>query len=121
MRLDRLFDREPEARILVCGDMNAEAHEMPVRLLCAAAEDTGLADSAARALAVLEEKLPAARRFSVRHAGRPVMLDHMLASPALAARCAAVDVFNEGLADEAYAREEIAGSLHAALAADFAA
>jgi endonuclease/exonuclease/phosphatase family metal-dependent hydrolase len=120
LTVDRLFDREPGARIVVCGDMNAESHEMPVRLLCAAAEDTGLAVSAALALAPLEEKLPAARRFSVRHAGRAVMLDHMLASPELAARCTAFDVFNEKLPDEAFVREEVLGSLHAALVADFA-
>lgn len=120
LTVDRLFDHEPQARILVCGDMNAEAQEMSVRLLRAAAEDTGLADSATRALAALEEKLPVVRRFSVRHGGRPVMLDHMLASPDLAARCTAVAVFNEELPDEVLVREEVAGSLHAALAADFA-
>lgn len=120
LTVDRLFDQQSEARILVCGDMNAEAHQMPVRLLRAAGEDTGLADSTTRALEALEERLPVARRFSVRHAGRPVMLDHMLASPELAARCTAVDVFNEELPDETLAGEEVAGSLHAALTADFA-
>jgi len=119
LTVDRLFAREPGARILVCGDMNAESHEMPVRLLRAAAEDTGRADSALRALAAIEERLPASRRFSVRHAGRPVMLDHILASEPLARYCASVDILNEGLADEAYINEEPQASLHAALTADF--
>ena len=119
LAVDRLFDREPTARILVCGDMNAENHEMPVRLLGAGAEDTGMADSAVRSLTPIEERLPASRRFSVRHAGRAVMLDHILASQPLAQRCISVEIFNEGLADEAYVREEPPGSLHAALTADF--
>jgi endonuclease/exonuclease/phosphatase family metal-dependent hydrolase len=117
--VDELFDADPSANILVCGDMNADEHEMPIRLLCAASDDTGLPDLEVRALVPLEDRLPQALRYSVRHAGRPVMLDHLLASPMMARRCIGIDVFNEGLADEAYASKDLPGSLHAVLVADF--
>jgi endonuclease/exonuclease/phosphatase family metal-dependent hydrolase len=117
--VDGLFDADPSASILVCGDMNADEHEMPIRLLCAASDDAGGAHPDERALVPLEDRLPLALRYSVRHAGRPVMLDHLLASQSMARRCIGVEVFNEGLADEAYVTGAVPGSLHAALVADF--
>jgi len=52
-----------------------------------------------------------ARRFSVVHGGRKILLDHILASPALAAACSSVVILNEGLQDEVTAQEPILGSL----------
>lgn len=117
--VDRLFEADPLANILVCGDMNAGEHEVPIRLLCAACDDTGMPDLEVRALVPLESQLPQALRYSVLHAGRPLMLDHLLASQAMARRCVGINVFNEELADEAYASKKVAGSLHAVLVADF--
>lgn len=117
--VERLLDAEPNARLAVCGDFNADEHETPTRLLRAATDDTGDDAFASRALAALETRIAEARRFSVLHAGRKLMLDHILASPALAVRCVAVDILNDDLDDETTTAPTIAGSLHAPLVAGF--
>jgi endonuclease/exonuclease/phosphatase family metal-dependent hydrolase len=116
--VEQIFDTDPSANVLVCGDMNAGEHEMPIRLLCAAGDDTGLADPG-RCLVPLEDRLPPSSRYSVRHAGRPVMLDHLIASQTMARRCIGIEIFNEELADEVLVTEDFPGSLHAPLVAEF--
>jgi endonuclease/exonuclease/phosphatase family metal-dependent hydrolase len=117
--VERLFDADPSARILVCGDLNAGGHDMPGRLLRAEARDVGSDTFSGRTLAALEERVPADRRYSVMHAGQRLMLDHLFASPALTSRCVAVDILNADLADEAGAPADFAGSLHAPVVATF--
>ncbi len=117
---EQIFDREPQARILVCGDFNADSYETPTRILCGAADDLDDAAFAQRRLERLEARVPQARRHTVIHAGRRVLLDHILASPALAGACSSVEIFNEGLMDEARAPEQVEGSLHAPIVARFA-
>jgi endonuclease/exonuclease/phosphatase family metal-dependent hydrolase len=116
--VERLFDAEPSARLAVCGDLNSEAHDSPVRILLGAPAGEGTAHSPRR-LVPLAERAAKARRFSVLHGGRNVLLDHILASPALAAACVGVAILNEGLPDEVTARAPILGSLHAPVLADF--
>ncbi len=36
LAVDRIFDQDPDARIAVMGDFNADDHQAPLRLLCAA-------------------------------------------------------------------------------------
>lgn len=117
--VERLLDTEPDARLAVCGDFNADEHETPTRLLRAAAEDIGDPALAGRALAAMEMRIAEARRFSVLHDGRKLMLDHILASPALASRCVDIDILNDDLGDEATTAADVAGSLHAPLVASF--
>ena len=74
---------------------------------------------AARALIPLERRVPEDARYTVLHDGRPLLLDHMLASPALAAACRQVRILNAGLADEAHVNGPVKGSLHAPLLAMF--
>ena len=120
--LDRILSEEPEAWIAVCGDFNAEACEVPLRLLIAADEDTGNGALAAGTLIALERSLPADRRFSVLHHGRPQMLDHILVSRGLSGAYRAIEVHNEALGDELVAYRGIDSppeSYHAPLVADF--
>jgi endonuclease/exonuclease/phosphatase family metal-dependent hydrolase len=117
--VERLFDADPRARIAVCGDLNAEAFEAPTRILEALPEDMEAADFAARALTPLERRVAPERRFTVLHDGRPVLLDHILASPELAAACREARILNRGLADEAQVSGPVTGSLHAPLLAIF--
>ncbi len=117
--VESLFDEDPNARFAVCGDLNAEAYEAPTRILEALPEDMETAEFAARALSPLERRAPQETRFTVLHDGRPVLLDHILASPALAATCRDVRILNTGLADEARVREPVQGSLHAPVLAIF--
>jgi endonuclease/exonuclease/phosphatase family metal-dependent hydrolase len=119
---DRIFDTNPEALIVVAGDLNADVHEMPLRILQADPMDTGNPDHAARALSPVEDMVPQERRFTVRHHARALVLDHLLVSPSLRARLVAADILNEGLQDEVDAAETgaLGGSFHAPLIAAFA-
>jgi endonuclease/exonuclease/phosphatase family metal-dependent hydrolase len=119
---DRLLELDPEAAIAVCGDFNAERHEMPTRILLGEARDTGNPRLAGHALVALEDRVPADRRFSVIHGGRRLMLDHILASPGLVRRCRSAAVLNDGLPDEDVPPELVrryAGSYHAPVVVTF--
>jgi endonuclease/exonuclease/phosphatase family metal-dependent hydrolase len=117
--VESLFDADPQARIAVCGDLNAEAYETPTRILEALPDDVESDAFAARQLTPLERRVAEASRHSVLHDGRRVLLDHILASPALAASCTQVAILNAGLMDEAHVRARVAGSLHAPVIASF--
>jgi endonuclease/exonuclease/phosphatase family metal-dependent hydrolase len=122
LAIDALFDAEPEPLLVVCGDMNAELAEMPLRILRADPDDTGAPALAARALAPLERTVPETRRYTVLHGGRAAMLDHVLVSPALFARYRALEVHNERLGDEASPEAHThpsPGSYHAPIVATF--
>ena len=116
--VERLFDADPAARIVVCGDLNSREHDAPMRIL-RGARDEDTPDTMPRILVPLAERVDAARRFSVVHGGRKLLLDHILASPMLAAACSSVVILNEGLQDEVTAQEPILGSLHAPVIASF--
>ncbi|MBM3491050.1 MAG: endonuclease [Alphaproteobacteria bacterium] len=100
LAVDALFDADPAALIAVAGDYNAGSLEAPTVLIACDAIDTGNPALAGRALRPVEARLPAAKRFTVRHGGEALMLDHLLVSNALAAGLTAAEVLNEGLADE---------------------
>ena len=120
--VDRLFDAEPEALILVTGDFNADEREVPVRIVMGRTEDTGSGRLAARALVPLERSLPESQRFSVLHHGHPQMLDHLLVSRPLLAHYRASEIHNEDLGDEAVGYAEVEASpdsYHAPLVAEF--
>jgi endonuclease/exonuclease/phosphatase family metal-dependent hydrolase len=114
--IETIFDAEPEARIAVCGDFNADEHDAPTRLLRGGDNEM---QEGPRALAPLEERVDAARRFTVLHAGRPKLIDHILASKALAASWRETMIVNDGLQDEVYAQDPIEGSLHAPITVTF--
>lgn len=123
LAVDRILDGDPHALIAIAGDLNAEDHESPLRIIVAAEEDTGNGLLAHRALVPLERALPADRRYSVLHHGRPQMLDHILASRTLLAHVRTIEVHNETLGDELVGYGKVrhaAGSYHAPLVAEFA-
>lgn len=117
--VESIFDADPGASVIVCGDFNADSYETPTRILCGAPEDGDDRQFASRYLERLEARAPKERRHTVIHAGRRVLLDHILASSALARRCARVEIFNDGLIDEVDAPKDVIGSLHAPIAARF--
>ena len=116
--IERLFDTESNALIALCGDLNSEEHDVPARLL-QGIPDEDAAEISPRKLTPLAARVEEGRRFSVVHAGRPVLLDHILASKRLAACCTNITIMNEGLQDEVKADEPILGSLHAPVIASF--
>ncbi len=121
--VDELLRETTGALVVVAGDFNAEDHETPLRLAVGAIEDTGSSTLAGESLIVLDRALPADRRWSVLHAGRPQMLDHILVSRALYGRFRSIEVHNEAIGDEvmAYGKSiDAVGSYHAGLVAEFA-
>lgn len=108
--VEDLFDHEPAARIAVCGDFNSDEFDAPTRIL---------SGDGARRLEPLEARVAPSQRFSIIHAGRPMQVDQILASRALAQNCRKVSILNRGLQDEASAPAPIAGSLHAPVVAAF--
>ncbi len=120
--IDSIFDEDPDARIIIAGDLNAEEHETPLRILIGAAEDTGNPALADRGLVLLDRSVDPGRRYSVLHHGRAQMLDHILASHALFGRFLGLEIHNEALGDEAVAYGKgagAAGSYHAGVVATF--
>lgn len=122
LAVERLFDHDPAALIVVAGDYNAEARETPVRLIRGDPGDTGTARLASRALEPLEATLPAARRYSVLHDGEPLLLDHLLVSRALRLWFRRAEIHNETLDDEVEAERRTPHapeSHHAPVVAEF--
>lgn len=121
--VERIFDREPDALIAVCGDFNAEEREMPLRIIRGDVEDTGNGALASRVLVPLDRTLAESQRFSVLHGGRKVMLDHILVSRGLMAGYRHLEAHNEALGDELSALASRGGSpdsYHAPVVAEFA-
>ncbi len=119
---DRLFDANPDALIAVVGDMNADGREAPLKILRGDVEETGNAALADRVLTPLELSLPADQRFSVRHYGHSLMLDHIMVSRGLLMRFRKAEIHNELLTDELlafFSGRRDAESYHAPVVAEF--
>lgn len=122
LAVDALLDADPEALIVVCGDMNAAVNEMPLRLLRAEIEDTANGALAGRVLVPLERAVPESRRFTVLHAGQRLMLDHVLVSRSLMGAFRGIEIHNEALEDEVVGYALAEGSpesFHAPVVAEF--
>ncbi len=120
--VDQLFDEDPAALIVVCGDFNAAAHETPLRTIRGDEEDAGNPHLAIRTLVPVERTLAASRQFSVVHHGRPQMLDHILVSRPLLAWYRGIEIHNEALGDELVTAHAVRGSpelFHAPIVAEF--
>lgn len=123
LAVDAVFDADEDALIAVCGDMNAEEREMPLRILRGDAEDTANGALAGRMLVPLERTAPEARRYSVLHGGRTSMLDHVLVSRPLLRFFRTVEIHNEALGDELVGYAAVHASpesYHAPVVAEFA-
>jgi len=121
--IDQLFDRDGDARIVVGGDFNAESREVPLVIIRGDVDEVGNGKLAYRALVPVERTVPPDQRFTVRHLGEKVMLDHLLISRALLGSFRRAEVHNETLTDELaayYADRKDAESFHAPVVATFA-
>ncbi len=82
------------------GDFNCVEREVPFEIIRGGEDQTGSGALAARAMIPLEHAVPEDLRFSVLHAGRKSMLDHVLVSRALLAFYRGAEIHNEALGDE---------------------
>ena len=101
--VDQLLTQDPDARIIVAGDFNAEPDEVPVLAIRGDVENTGNGDLAARVLVPIEHTIPEPARYTLFHQGRGEMLDHMLVSRNLLAHYRGSEIHNELLHDESAA------------------
>ena len=121
LAVEKLFDQDEQARIVLTGDFNATGETGTLRLLRADPDDTGSPRLEARRLFQLDASLPLDKRQTVIHKGKGQALDHILASAAMADKTRDVRVFNYGLPDEVLdaGDDSYAGSYHAAMRAEF--
>ncbi|GAT68892.1 endonuclease [Planomonospora sphaerica] len=101
--VDEILDADPEARIVVGGDFNAEPDEVPITAIRGDVEDTGNGDLAGRVLVPIEHTIAAPARYTLFHQGRGNMLDHMLITRNLLAFYRRSEIHNELLHDESAA------------------
>ena len=101
--VDRIFDCDPEAKIVVCGDFNAEPGEVPVEAIAGRVENTGNPLLRSRALVSCNNAIPDSVRFSHIHRGKGNLLDHMLISQFLLPYWRHSEILNENLHDESVA------------------
>ncbi|MEU9377606.1 endonuclease/exonuclease/phosphatase family protein [Streptomyces sp. NPDC048255] len=101
--IDQILDADPDARIVVAGDFNAEPEEVPVLAICGNVEDTNNRELATRVLVPIENTVPDEARYTLFHHGRGQMIDHMLVTRNLLAHYRGSEIHNEILHDDSIA------------------
>ena len=121
--IDRIFDADQQALIIVGGDFNADTDDVPLEAIKGNVENTGNGKLAPRVLVPCERTIPEPARFSLYHHGKGCMLDHLLMSRPLLAYYQGTAIHNEVLHDESVAfagDEKYPESDHAPVVAHFA-
>jgi endonuclease/exonuclease/phosphatase family metal-dependent hydrolase len=103
MLVDKLFDADEDALIVICGDFNADLDEVPVEAIRGDVENTGNDKLAKRVIVPCEQTIPEPSRYSLLHHGRGEMIDHLLVSRSLVAHYRGAEIHNELLHDESVA------------------
>lgn len=103
MLVDKIFDNDENALIVVCGDFNSDFDNVPVQAICGDVENTGNGDLANRVLVPCEKTVPEPSRYSLLHHGKGEMLDHILVSRSMLAYYINTEIHNELLHDESIA------------------
>lgn len=101
--IDEIFDDEPDAKIIVCGDFNAEPGQVPVEAIAGRIENTGNANLGYRQLVPCSNTIPEQARYTHLHRGQGNLLDHMMISRALLSHYQSAEIHNEILHDESIA------------------
>ncbi|MCG7585172.1 endonuclease/exonuclease/phosphatase family protein [Photobacterium sp. OFAV2-7] len=112
--LDTIFDgtdeneADPQAKIIVCGDLNAEPGEVPVETICGSVDNTNNAELRYKSLVPCSAGLAESVRYSHFHHGKGNLLDHMLISQSLLPYFDGAKILNETLHDESlpYRKDE---------------
>lgn len=100
MLIDKLFDKDENALIVVCGDFNADLDDVPVEAIRGDLENTGNPKLSRRVLVPCERTIPEPSRFSLFHHGKSQMIDHLLVSRSLLTFYKGSEIHNELLHDE---------------------
>lgn len=120
--IDEIFDQDANAKIVICGDFNAEPGQVPVEAVQGRVENTGNEDLVGRELMAASESVPKDLRFTHIHQGHRNLLDHMLFSKSLLSGYKGAEIHNEQIHDESIAfamDNKYPESDHAPFLADF--
>ena len=98
--LDKIFDEDANAKVLVCGDFNAEPGEVPVEAICGRVENTDNPDLRHSVLIPCSSGIADSVRFTHYHHGNGNLLDHVLISQSLLQHFRHAEIHNEDLHDE---------------------
>lgn len=101
--IDGIFDVEEDPNILICGDFNAEPHEVPVMAILGRTEETGNDALNPRVMYPVALSIAESRRFTLYHHGRANLLDHMVVSRRMMASFRHAEIHNEMIHDESVA------------------
>lgn len=98
--VDEIFDRNEDAKIVVCGDFNAPPGEVPVEAIAGRVENTSNEELVDRVLLPCENTVPESSRYTYLYHGEKRLLDHMLISRPLVEYYKGAEIHNEILHDE---------------------
>jgi len=98
--VDRIFDSEEDAKVVVYGDFNAEPGEVPVEAICGKVENTDNASLRSRVLVPCSNGISESVRYTHLHHGEKNLLDHMLISQSMLPHFRRAEIYNENLHDE---------------------
>lgn len=101
--IDSIFAEDPHAWIMVVGDYNCDADEVPATVIRGPVTETGNPALVPFELIPCENSVSDDRRFTIRHMGHGNMFDHVMASPMLHACHTQTFIHNETLQDESAA------------------
>jgi len=88
--VDDVVARDPEARVIVAGDLNDDPESAPVQVV------RGVG---AGRLSACAEAIPLERRYSILHEGRAQQIDHLLVTESLGRGLVSAAFLNEELRD----------------------
>ncbi|PWJ43233.1 endonuclease/exonuclease/phosphatase family protein [Sediminitomix flava] len=98
--LDEIFEQEADAKIIVCGDFNAEPDQVPVEAIIGSVENTSNPSLRSKVMIPCSNGIPSSIQYSHLHHGHKNLLDHMLISQSLVPYFQSASIFNENLHDE---------------------
>ena len=122
MLVDKIFKNDPEASIIVAGDLNAEIDSVPFRTITGSMREVSNPDLGPYIMIPCEYNIPSDQRYSLLHHGKGNMLDHVIASKSFYPYWRETEIFNELIPDKSIAfsyPEYYPESDHAPVIAEF--
>jgi len=101
--IDNIFVNDPEAAIVVAGDLNAQIGAVPFRTIVGSMREVSNPDLGPFIMVPCEFNVPLDKRYSLLHHGKGNMLDHVIVSKSLYPYWKGTEIFNELIPDKSIA------------------
>jgi endonuclease/exonuclease/phosphatase family metal-dependent hydrolase len=101
--LNNIFVDNPEASIVIGGDLNSDIDSVPFKILTGSIADTNNPELHSSVMIPCEYNVPREQRYSLIHRGQGTMIDHILVSQTFYPYWIKTSIFNELLQDESIA------------------